>query len=323
VYSQEVLEDEAPKYLRRQKPAEAKNRKFGGKAWKTYFRVSFWAAAGLASAGIAYGCTNFLLNSKEMALVHPEQVELSGNHNVSRASVLDIFRGDRGRSVVRIPLDDRRRQIEALPWVEQATVRRALPHTLQVEIVERSPIAFLRDGPDMALVDAHGVILERPLQGKFHFPVVTGITVETPLEERERRMQLFAGFIQQISSARPGAAEQVSDVDLSDAHDLRASITGLQSAGDPRVRSAAGNGGAGESWGDSDAPVLVHFGESDFETKYQTLIEKMGQWRATAGRVESVDMRFEGQAVVNSDTPAVARVVKPAVPGHKTQRPAR
>ena len=47
----------------------------------------------------------------------------------------------------------------------------------------------------------------------------------------------------------------------------------------------------------------MHFGDSDFEAKYQTLIDKMAQWRATAGRVESVDLRFNGEAVVNSDTP--------------------
>lgn len=237
-----------------------------------------------------------------MSLIHPEQVELTGNHNVSRANVLDIFRPDRGGSVLSVPLDERRRQIESIPWVEQAVVRRALPQTLQVEIVERTPIAFLRDGNDMELIDVHGVIMDRPFQGRFHFPVITGINSDMPLDQREKRMQLFAGFLQQLGSARAGSLEEVSEVDLSDAHDLRASLTGLQAPG------------ASESWGDSDAPVLVHFGDSDFEAKYETLIDKMAQWRATAGRVESVDMRFEGQAVMNSDTPAVARVQKHVSP---------
>jgi cell division protein FtsQ len=251
-----------------------------------------------------------------MSLIHPEQVELTGNHNVSRASVLDIFRADRGRSVLRIPISERRRQIESIPWVEQAVVRRALPHTLQVEIVERIPIAFLRDGSDMALIDVHGVILDRPLQGRLHFPVVTGINSDMSLDEREKRMQLFADFLLQLDSARAGAVEEVSEVDLSDANDLRASLTGLQTVGAAAANSAAGN--SSESWGDSDAPILVHFGDSDFETKYETLIDKMAQWRVTAGRVESVDMRFDGQVVVNSDTPAVARVQKQAAPQKRT-----
>jgi cell division protein FtsQ len=280
--------------------------------------VTAWAAAGIAGAGCAYGFAHFLLASPEMSLIHPEQVELTGNTNVTRARVLDIFRADRGHSVLRIPLDERRRQLESIPWIEQATVRRALPHTIQVEIVERTPIAFLRDGSEMSLLDVHGVILDRPLQGKFHFPVVTGIGFGMPADEREKRMQLFAGFMQQLDLARAGAVEEVSEVDLSDAHDLRASLTGLQTGG--ALAASAGSGSSSESWGDADAPILVHFGDSDFEAKYQTLLDKMGQWRATAGRVESVDLRFNGQAVVNSDTPAVAQIVQRPVAAQK--RPA-
>ena len=116
--------------------------------------------------------------------------------------MLEIFAADQGRSVLRIPLDERRRQIEAIPWVEQATVRRALPNNIEVEITERTPIAFLRQGSDMALVDAHGVILERPLEGEFSFSRGHGNHADMPPDERERRMQLFAGFSQQVESAR-------------------------------------------------------------------------------------------------------------------------
>ena len=49
----------------------------------------------------------------------------------------------------------------------------------------------------------------------------------------------------------------------------------------------------------SDSPVLVHFGDSDFEAKYRTLLENIGQWRATTGRVESVDLRFNRKRSVN------------------------
>ncbi len=297
---------------------EIKRRGFGRKVWKSYVRVAAWAATGIVGSGLAYAFGHFLLTSPEMSLIHAGQVELTGNHNVSQASVLDIFRSDQGRSILRVPIEERRRQIESIPWVEQAMVRRALPHTLQVQIIERIPIAFLRDGSDMSLIDVHGVFLDRPLQGRFHFPVATGINSDMSLDEREKRMQLFAGFLQQLDLARAGAVEEVSEVDLSDAHDLRASLTGLQTVGASAANTAAGN--SPESWGDSDAPILVHFGDNDFETKYETLIDKMPQWRATAGRIESVDMRFAGQAVVHSDTAAVARLQKQAPPRKRTAR---
>jgi cell division protein FtsQ len=297
-YPQEVLADEEPRYLRRQKPLEIKRRKFGRKAWMTYLRVAMWAAIATAGVWLSYVTGHFLLASPEMALVHPEQVELAGNHYVQRASVLAIFSADRGHSVLRIPLTQRRRQLEAIPWIEQATVRRALPNKIEIEITERTPVAFLRQGSDLGLVDIHGVILERPLKGSFHFPVITGISGDVPLDDREKRMQMFAGFTQQAESARPRAMEQVSEVDLADANDLRATITGLP------------GGNSGNTLpGQADAPVLVHFGDGDFQAKYRTLLEDFAMWRAKAGRVESVDLRFNGQAVVNPDTPAGPRQI--------------
>jgi cell division protein FtsQ len=304
-YPQELLADEEPKYLRRQKPLEIKRRKFGRKAWSTYLRVAVWVVTGAAASSAAYELAHFLLAAPEMELVHPEQIALKGNHNVTPASVLEIFAADRGKSVLRIPLDERRRQIEALPWIEEATVRRALPNRVEVEITERTPVAFVREANDMALVDAHGIILERPVEGNFHFPVVTGIGADTALEDREKRMQLFSGFAQQIETVHAGALDQVSEVDLADDDDVRATLTGL---------------GGDTAGSQADAPVLVYFGNSDFAGKYQTLVEDIGQWRAKAGPIESVDLRFSREAVVNQDRtvlaqqrppkPAVARAVK-------------
>jgi cell division protein FtsQ len=316
-YPQEVLADEEPKYLRRQKPLEIKRRKFGKKAWKTYLRVAFGTAAAAGGVGIAYMVGHFLLASQEMALIHPEQIQVAQNHYVSPASVREIFRVDRGHSVLRIPLNERRRQIETLPWVEQASVLRALPNTIKVEITERTPIAFLRDGSDLALIDVHGVILDRPLKGNFHFPVITGISSDMPIEDRELRMQLFASFSQQVETARGGAMDQVSEVDLTEAKDLCARITGLQ--GGNVSASANGTSNGASQWSNADAPILIHFGDSDFENKFLTVLNDIGQWRAGAGSVESVDLRFNGEAVVNPDPTLVAKQQEPlaAMPASK------
>jgi cell division protein FtsQ len=299
-YPQEVLAEEEPKYLRRQKPLEIKRRKFGKKAWKTYLRVTFWSVIALAAAATSYALGHYLLASPEMALIRSDQVQVTGNQYVPRGRVLEIFAADRNRSVLRTPLAERRRQLETIPWVEQATVRRALPNRIEVEITERTPIAFLRDGSDLALVDVHGVILDRPLKANFHFPVITGIGADMPIEDRELRMQMFAGFTQQVEAARAGSMEQVSEVDLTEAKDLRATISGLQ------VVNTSGGAAANDAWGNADAPIVVHFGDSDFQSKYLTVLNDIGQWRAAAGRVESVDLRFNGEAVVNPDRTLLA-----------------
>ena len=292
-----MVADEEPKYLRRQKPVEIKRRKFSRQAWKTYLRLTMWTAVGLAGAGAAYQCGRFLLTSPEMALLHPDQISLEGNHYVTLESVRKVFLRDRGTSVLRIPLAERRRQLETISWVEQAAVRRVLPNRIQVEITERTPIAFLRDGGELSLIDARGAILERPVEGDFHFPVVTGIGREMPLEDRHERMQQLSKFIQEIGSIKRNAADQVSEVDLADTRDLRATLTGLE------------NPSGSEAPPGNLAAVLVHFGDSDFAGKYQTLVDEFGAWRARAGRIESVDLRFSREAVVNQDATRAARPV--------------
>ena len=109
-----------------------------------------------------------------------------------------------------------------------------------------------------------------------------------PLDDREKRMQLFAGFMQQIRTRSRGASDQVSEVDLSDAEDLRATLDGLQPGSGSLPGGVTSGAGA-----DSNDPLLVHFGDTRFRRQVPQLWSTISrQWRATAGRVESVDLRF-------------------------------
>ncbi|MGC2717956.1 MAG: FtsQ-type POTRA domain-containing protein [Candidatus Acidiferrales bacterium] len=308
-YPQEVLADEEPKYLRRQKPLEIKRRKFGKKAWKTYARLAVWSMAGVVFAGTGYLVGNFLLSSKEMALLRPDQLTLKNAHYVATSKVMEIFRADRNRSVLRVPLEERRRQLEAIPWVEHATVMRALPNRIEVDIKERTPIAFLREGNVLALVDAHGVILERPLKADFHFPVVTGISEDMPLEDREQRMQMYSSFSEQVESAKAGAMDQVNEVDLTEAKNLSATIIGLQS-GVPSANVPSGS--ASGPYGGDPEPLVVHFGDTDFKDRYLALISDIGKWNTAKGRLKSVDLRFTGEAVAVPETTLLAQNTEPA-----------
>ncbi|HKW89634.1 MAG TPA: FtsQ-type POTRA domain-containing protein [Candidatus Acidoferrales bacterium] len=304
-YPQEAVVEDEPRYLRRQKPIDIRRRKFGRKAWKTYLRASLLFLFIAAAASVLYGVGDYLFTSPEMALASPSQVELSGNFYVTRSSVLEIFSPDRGRGVLRIPLAQRRAQIEALPWVEHAEVLRALPNHIEVDITERKPIAFLRQGPELMLVDAHGVILDRPLEGDFHFPVVTGITAQLPRDERALRMQMFADFMSRIRPLRAGAVESVSEVDLSDPSDLRATLAGLP--------------GMGKGLNSATDAILVHFGNSDFGDKFQVLLDNISQWEAAAGRIASVDLRFQKEVVVNPEV-AVDLMETPPAPAPRPKR---
>jgi cell division protein FtsQ len=280
----DALAEEEPKYLRRQKPVEIRKRKFSRKAWPLYRRVLAGGIALLAAGSVLYEAGRYFLFSPSVMLERAEQIEIQGSRFVSPDAIVEKFSADIGRSVVRVPLAERRKALESLPWVEQAGVQRVLPNRIRVEITERTPIAFLRTANELSLVDVYGMILERPAEGEFRFPVVSGVGESMPRDVRGERMKLFAQFMKEIELARPGADDHVSEVDLSDATDIRATLTGLGAA--PGKAS----------------PILVHFGDSDFANRYHLLAENVDQWRANAGRVESIDLRFARQVVVNPET---------------------
>ena len=292
----DALAEDEPKYLRRQKPVEIRKRKFSRKAWPLYRRVLAGGLAVLAAGFALYAAAGYLLYSPGVLLQNADQIEIEGNRYVAPDAITEKFSGDMGRSVVRVSLADRRKALESLPWVEQAQVQRVMPNRIRVEITERTPVAFLRTGSDLSLVDAQGVILDRPSEAEFHFPVVSGVADSMPREERQQRMNLYAQFMKGIESVQPGADDHVSEADLSDAADMRVTLTGL---------GAAPSG---------DQPILVHFGDSDFGNRYHLLAENIDQWRASAGTVDTVDLRFARQVVVNPESKTIAANLKQSVP---------
>jgi cell division protein FtsQ len=281
-YRPELLGDEEPRYLRRQKPVEIRRKKFSGRSWPFYRRVLFYGVAGIAGMSCAVVAGRFLLYAPQMLLVKPEQIEVTGNHIVSREAVLQQFVRDRGRSVLRIPLDARRSALEEIAWVEAATVQRVLPNRIRVELTERTPIAFLRNGTELALIDGRGVILDRPRGEDLQFPIITGLSENMPREERGKRMQTYQEFMKDVDLVRSGSSDRVSEVDLANPKDLRAVMTGIASAGDPQA-------------------LTIHFGAGDFTGKYRMVVENFAQWQASNGRVQSIDLQYAKQVVLNPE----------------------
>ena len=290
-YRPELLAEEEPRYLRRQKPLEIRRKKFGSKGWAFYRRVLTWTVVGAAGLTGAIVAGRFLLYSPQMLLIKSDQIEVNGNRIVGREAIVQTFYRDRNRSILRIPLAARRAEIEKLNWVESASVQRILPNRIRVELIERTPIAFLRDGAELALIDAHGVILDRPEGEEVRFPIVSGLSDTMPREEREKRMQTYQDFMRGVELVRSGSSDCVSEVDLSNAKDLRVVMTGLASPTDTQA-------------------VTIHFGTADFTGKYRMLVENFAQWQANAGHVQSIDLQYQRQVVVNSDSSVASAKLK-------------
>jgi cell division protein FtsQ len=281
IYRPEMVEDE-PRYLRRQKPVEIRRKKFGSKTWSFYRHLSLWLLIALAAGIACYFVADFALHSQRVLLSKTEQIDLAGNHIVGREALVNIFYPDHNKSVLTIPLDKRRSEIEQIGWVESASVQRILPNRLRVEITERTPIAFTRNGNEIALIDAHGVILDRPGDMDMRFPIISGVTDALPRDERERRMAVYQELVRDLNVVNAESSNQLSEVDLSNPKNVRIVMAGI-----PGVNATQA--------------VNIKFGSGDFTSKYRMLVENFSQWQANAGCVHSVDLQFTRQIVLNPD----------------------
>jgi cell division protein FtsQ len=205
-------------------------------------------------------------------------IQAVGLSEVSRADLLPVFGEDIGKNIFFIHLDQRRRDLEAIPWVRQATVMRVLPDQIRVTVVERKPVAFAQIGDETGLVDADGVLLTMSAatmaERHYSFPAVTGLNPSDPPEARKMRMSVYMRMMAELDGNGQHNSEQISEVDLSN-------------AADARVKMA-----------DQGGDIVAHLGEDRFLDRYRRYMRHIGEWRQQYPRLIGVDLRYSQQAVL-------------------------
>jgi cell division protein FtsQ len=247
-------------------------------------RVAWWAGIivciflPLAFGG--YSLISYLLSSPRFKLASPRDVAVKGNHYVSQEQVLAALgvQGDvprTGSDIFSMSLKESETQVEAIPWVQSATVVRSYPHDLTIYVKERVPVAFVDVNDQIRMVDQYGILLDAPEKSHFDFPIVKGLDFQGTAADRSSRLSLFQEFMRETKSKISGSGWIVSEVDLSDPGNLEALLV---------------QGGQ---------TLLVYFGHADFLGRFENLLTVLPQLRKTNATVDSVDLRYRDQVVVN------------------------
>jgi cell division protein FtsQ len=254
-----------------------------GAVTKTAVRLR-WAVivlAILAVCGTAAAYTyRYGTHSWRFRLDSSDDIQTAGNQHVTRGQLLQVLGSDIGRNIFRVPLEDRRRQIEDIPWVGSASVMRLWPNQLRVQITEREPLAYVRVGSKIALIDSTGVIMDVPPRTKlsYSFPVIIGMSDNEPLSTRTARMNLYAKLVRELDANGANYSKDLSEVDLSDPEDVKVTVE------------------------DAGGALVIHLGSSDFLDRFRIYVRHINDWRQQFQRLNSVDLRFNGQIIVNPDT---------------------
>jgi cell division protein FtsQ len=208
-----------------------------------------------------------------------DDIEITGLQNVSRYQILEVMGGDIGRNIFFVPLSERKQTLEKIPWVESASVMRFVPNRLRIEIHERTPVAFARVGSKIMLIDPVGTLMDLPAAGKkkYSFPVILGMNLGEPASTRAARMKIYNDLVSQLDAGGTHYSQELSEVDLTDGEDVKV----LPS--------------------DPQGEVLVHLGSSNYLERYKVYVSHVREWRQQFDKLESVDLRYDGQIIVNPD----------------------
>jgi cell division protein FtsQ len=205
-----------------------------------------------------------------------DHIVVRGNERLSKGEVLAVLSGLRGESLVSTDLDGWRRRLIASPWVRDAALRRSLPSTVEVMVLERRPIGIGRIHSDMYLVDERGIVIDQygPQYADLDLPIIDGLSGSAENADSltdAPRADLAARLIATLKT-KPEMAGRVSQIDVSDPHNAA-----LILAGDPAV---------------------IRLGEEKFLERLQAYLDVAPALHERVHDIDSVDLRFDDRIYV-------------------------
>jgi cell division protein FtsQ len=213
---------------------------------------------------------------------------VTGAQHASLESIREVFAGDRGRSLYRLDPEARRRALQRIEWVKDATVRRVWPNKVAVHIVERKPVAFLRaparaTGNQAApvaywplLIDEEGVLMRPRGSLPPGLPLVTGIRETDHPEVRRARIARVLRLLEALSDAR----DNLDEIDAGDPENLRITY---------RMH---------------EREYILVMGNTQFSERFQRFMRGYPEWKDSLGPRAIIDLTHESR-VITTPAPAV------------------
>ena len=240
--------------------------------WRLLFAGIVLLAASVSTAMAGYKVHHYVLNDPQFNLSRErrDSITIQGLVYASKWKVQRVFANDFDHSIFAVPLEERRRRLMGIDWIEDASISRVWPDRLVVRIKERKPVAFVSARSGFLLVDAHGVLLEQPLQAQFSFPVLAGIREDESDNARRERVRAFLDFQQDMGYL----SKDISEVDATDPDNIRV-ITQM----DHRA-------------------ITLLMGESNFAHRYQHFVKNYPEIRKRSPVAKAFDLRLDDRITV-------------------------
>lgn len=235
--------------------------------WRLWLGLVATGAVCVSTAMAALKVRHYVATSPQFSLSRYQNgaLAIDGLRYASRSRVLHVFSSDFGHSIFSVPLDERRRRLLGIDWVEDAAVSRVWPDRLAVHVRERMPVAFVYVRGGFLLIDSSGVLLDPPAQAQFSFPVLSGVREEDDEGVREEHVRAMMRLLEDMGYQ----AKDVSEVNTADLDDLHIIA---------KVDNRA---------------VELIMGDGNFGRRYQNFITHHAEIEKQSPNVKTFDLRLD------------------------------
>lgn len=144
-----------------------------------------------------------------------ETLEVEGTQKTTPESIRSRLTDFLGGNLLQLDLDQVAGTAGTDPWIDHASVKRILPHTLRVTVLERTPAALALLKNLVHVVDARGVVMGSAGPGlAYNLPVITGLDGK---EGTELTLVLARAVevLDRLRTADRVWAEGISEIDIS------------------------------------------------------------------------------------------------------------
>jgi len=178
--------------------------------------TGIFAANALIAGGIVFGgleASAKLLGGPEFSIdgFRIERTARSSASNIEER----LVRTYGGHNIFSVNLYEIERMAMHDPWVRAAHIKRVLPGTIRVRVIERKPAAVALIEGVAHLVDDEGYVIGLTGSGPDDLPVLTGLQGRTG-EELAAALRHGVAMLDRLNVHAPLFAQRLSEVDLSD-----------------------------------------------------------------------------------------------------------
>jgi len=104
-----------------------------------------------------------------------KNINITGQKHISDKQIAETLKIKIKDPILAVSLPELKERLEKLEWIKSATVERELPYTINVTIVERTPIALGQKDRKLYIIDESGAVInEKNLSAYSTLPIIIG-----------------------------------------------------------------------------------------------------------------------------------------------------